>query len=581
MTTPEERELAALLRGEADLLGPPSADGLDAIRSGIARRRTRRRVALSTSAVGLAGLLAGTIALTGGTGTSSLEPLPPATQAPSEGPTSSPTPTPSPVTPDPDGSTTSQPGTPFFPFTSDAQAADWAEAPGARTWADDPVAVAQHLLDDLLDLDGVRATRDTCLCEGQARVDVQAGDATVARVTLALLGTSATRPWVVLSVDSDASGGLSVSSPKAGTEVSSPLTVTGTVTGVDESVQVRLRTVPGTLLDEQFVPAGMDHPWSTQLSWSSSQWTTGVVTAVTRSPRDGSVSRLVAVPVVRDTTPRAAVPGPSDAFAAEKDGKVGLYSVTDGRLLRQVSYPPAGYTDTSPRRSGTKVLWFRVGRECDDRRLIQHDLATDVTTTLVSGRPLALGALAVSPSGQWTSWAVRPGCESGPTTITVQGPDGVRTIEQDENGDVADLDLRDDGALLVGIAGQDGGYVSLHPPGSTPSVHMDAESDCLLFNAGFLGDRVVGLELCDPFSADPKPLRRVELSLTGDRLSTQTTTLRFVERLTTVGDQVLVQTLQPAGTVGRLVGTRFEPVLEQPACAETLEAKGCITSIDW
>lgn len=581
MTTPEERELAALLRGEADQLGPlgPASDGLDRIRGGIARRRTRRRIALSTAAAGVAAVLAGTLALTGGSGTTSLEPI--ATQSPTSSPTATPTPTASPIAADPDGSTTSQPGTPFFPFTSDAQAAQWAAAPGDRAWADDPVQVAQHLVDDLLDLEGVRATRDSCLCDDRAIVTLQAGDAAVGRVQLSHLGTGSRRPWVAMSLDAHATGQLSVTSPTAGSEVSSPLTVIGTVQGVDENVRVSLRTATGTLLDEQGAPAGSEKPWSATLRWTADDWTTGVVTAVTRSPKDGAVNRVVALPVRRDPTPRAFVPGPTEAFAAEKDGVVGLYSVTDGKRLVQVSFPPAGYTDTSPRRSGTKVLWVRVGRECDDRMLVQRDLATDVTTTLVADQPLLPGPLAVSPDGRWTAWATRPGCETGPTTISLQGPSGIREIEADEYAAVAELDLRDDGALLVGISGEDGGSLSLYQPGATRPVPLDAAPDCLLFHGGFVGDRVVGLELCDPFAADPKPLRRVELSLTGDRLSTQATTLRFVERLTTSDGQVLVQTQDPKGTVGRLVGTRFEPFLQQPACAETLEARGCVTGIDW
>lgn len=576
MTTPEERELSALLRGEAELLGSGS-DGLDRIRGGIARRRTRRRIALSTSALGLAAVIGAGVALTGGGGATSLEPI--ATQSPTSAPTATPSPIASPLPADPDGSTTSQPGTPFFPFTSDAQAADWAAAPGDRAWADDPVQIAQHLVDDLLALEGVRATSYT----DSTGVPLQVGGVTVAVADVAQLGTTDPRPWVVLGVRAErgAPAPLVVTAPAGGSEVSSPLTVTGTVKGVDENVQVSLRTATGTLLGEQGAPAGSEQPWSATLRFTSDDWTTGVVTAVTGSPRDGSVNRIVAVPVRRDPTPRAFVPGPTEAFAAEKDGVVGLYSVTDGRRVVQVSYPPPGYTDTSPRRSGTKVLWIRVGRECGDRKLLQRDLATDVTTTLVADQPLVPGALAVSPDGRWQAWAVRAGCETGPTTISLQGPSGVRTIEQDENGDVADLDLRDDGALLVGIAGEDGGFLGLYQPGATRPVPLDAAPDCLLFNGGFIGDRVVGLELCDPFSADPKPLRRVELTLTGDRLSAQATTLRFVERLTTADDQVLVQTQDPKGTVGRLVGTRFEPFLQQPACAETLEAKGCVTGIDW
>jgi hypothetical protein len=577
VTTPEERRLAALLHGEADTID--AGDGaLDTIRSGVRRRRTRRRVALSGAAAVVTGALVATVALGGGAGTNALDPEPPASSAPSAPATATATPTATALPADPDGSTTSKPGTPFFPFTSDAQAAAWGEDPSTKPWADDPVKVAQHLVDDLLGLKNLKAEQYGDGNEITLRVGGFEGE-TVAEVVYAQLGTGANRPYVVLAVTSaDAGRPLRITTPTAGAEVTSPLQVSGTIPGVDENVRVTLRTVLGTKLDEEGAPAGSEQPWSASLQWSAETWTTGVVSAQTFSPRDGEVTRVAAVPVLRDPSPRTSVPSATDAFVGEVDGKVGLYSATDGRLLKPVSFPPVGNSDTSPRRSGSKVLWLRLGSDCAGRSLIQRDLATDVTTTLVAGQPLVTGSLAVSPDGRWTAWALRPGCESGPTTIVVQGPDGIREIDHGDTSGVGSLDLRDDGALLVDVTGEDGGMVEVFPPASPNAQAMDAETDCLLYNGAFLGSGVVATEQCDPFGSPP-PLRRVELALSGNRSSTTPTTLTDVVRLATAGDAVLVQ--DGDGTIGRLEGGRFVPVLRQSACAETLEARGCLTDIDW
>jgi hypothetical protein len=572
VTTPEERRLAELLQGEAELL-EPGGSALDAIRSGVRRRRARRRTALSASALGLAVVVGASVALAGGGTTSSLEPAPQASSSASA------TPSPSAVpSADPDGSTTSVPGTPFFPFTSDEQAADWAAAPGDKAWASDPVQVAQRLVDDLLQLEGVEAGPTSE--NGFSPLTV--GGALVARVQLAQLGTAPERPWVALRVLSADEGRLlEVTSPLPGNTVTGVVRAAGTVVGVDESVRLQLRSAAGELLAEESVMAGSERPWSASLAYTSTSWSLGVLTAMTSSAKDGSVARLVAVPVLRDASPTREVPGPTEAFVGEVDGVVGLYDATDGERLLQVSFPPAGYTDVAPRRAGTKVLWLRLGRECSDRKVIQRDLATDVTATLVADQPL-VPVLAASPDGRWTAWALRPGCESGETTVVVQGPDGTREIGFGDGGEVSDLDLNDDGALLAEYAGEDGGSMAFVPPGSRSIAEsgFDAEEGCLLFNPAFLDEQVVATEVCDPFDGTT-PLRVVTMSVTGERLSETVTQLDSLPRVATADGQVLTQRFEPSGAIGRLVDGRFEAILEQPACRETLEAKGCLTSVDW
>lgn len=588
MTTPEERQLAALLRGEAELISTDS-DALARIRGGVSRRQTRRRVLASATALGASAALVGVLALTGGTGPTSLQPQPPASPGPSSA-TPTPTAEPSPSGPaaDPDGSTTSQPGTPFFPFTSDTQAAAWAQdyedggAAPNKPWATDPAIVVRMLVEQLK-LPGI-----TVGSYAPSRgVSLQVAGAEIAVAEVAQLGTTSRRPWVVLRLTS-ADGGrpLVITAPSDGAQVTSPLKVTGTIPGVDENVRVTLRTATGTVLDEQSAPAGSEQPWTTTLRWDEATWTTGVVYGVTRSLKDGTVARVAAIPVRRSTV-NPARPAAGKAFVAERDGTIGLYSATDGALLKQVSYPPADAVDVSPVLAGDVVHWLRLSRDkCSDRRLIRHDLGTKVTTTLVADQPLWPGALAVSDDGQWLAWAVRPNCEAGlgvGTTIVRQGPAGIREFELAEGYDTGTLQLRDDGALLVEVAGQDGGATDLYQPDGRV-LHLDAREGCVVFNPAFLGDEVLAFEVCNTQGDLERPARTT-WSLTGERLSTTPTTLGRISSVATVpvpgGTEILVQLLEPSGAIGRLVGTTFQPILEQTACKETLEARGCITTVDW
>ena len=114
--------------------------------------------------------------------------------------------------------------------------------------------------------------------------------ATSAVVHLVRFGPHADSPWEVVGTRDT---GLTLDTPRYGTPTSSPATVGGTVTGVDEClvVQVRQTSSPAPLGEAPCVPAGGEGvPWQTTVAWSGASdpaltvvvWTGGHVQGVER-----------------------------------------------------------------------------------------------------------------------------------------------------------------------------------------------------------------------------------------------------------------------------------------------------------
>jgi hypothetical protein len=82
------------------------------------------------------------------------------------------------------------------------------------------------------------------------------------------MGSGDDAPWEVVGTDDR---DLTITSPAYGASVASPVTVAGTITGVDESlkVQVRQPTFPGLIGESCCVPAGgQKSPWTTTVSFT-------------------------------------------------------------------------------------------------------------------------------------------------------------------------------------------------------------------------------------------------------------------------------------------------------------------------
>lgn len=266
MSTPEER-LATLLH-TVDV--PVRGDGLARIQARLRRRRWTRWV-VPVAALATAGAAASVIVLSGGTGRDTLTVQPAGTPA---------VPTPY-----------SYPGPFIWPAPQSPT--------GAEAWRSDPRQVVERFVSDFLQLDGITVSpQATGARPGQGQEELlQVSGTAVAVVTVEPVdgGTS----WVV--TQAKGSGGQVVA-PGFGETVSSPLAVRGTLErAVDDNVLLTLRTRSGKELAQTSAPAGSEVPWSGTLTWTDTSWTEGAVIGITRSNKDGAVTRVFAQPVVRAT----------------------------------------------------------------------------------------------------------------------------------------------------------------------------------------------------------------------------------------------------------------------------------------
>jgi cell division septation protein DedD len=203
-------------------------------------------------------------------------PTPPAstTPTPTSTPTTSPTPTP----------TQSAPAAfelgyqPLWPFANLADAKEWQASyrnGGHQPWHLSATATAQAFVASLgfTEIDTITSQRtDTDGAHiGVGYVDPNGTKRTAAVLHLVRFGTETDSPWeVVGSDDTD----FSLEKPDYGSVVTSPITVGGHITGVDENIKVSVRQVSTEKPIGQAccTPAGgVNQPWSTKVSFSATQ----------------------------------------------------------------------------------------------------------------------------------------------------------------------------------------------------------------------------------------------------------------------------------------------------------------------
>ena len=230
------------------------------------------------------------------------------------GPPSGPSSAPPSVSPSAPGGVSAFPFTPLWPFAGAADAAAWQRAyraGGSQPWHLDPAATALAFTADHLgypELDRVTSRTVTgseaWIGVGAARPDGTA--ATAAVVHLARLGAGADAPWEVVGTRDST---LTLTTPAYGATVSSPVTVGGRVTGVDESLAVQVRSRQGRLLGRvRGLPAGGDRtPWSAQVAYSAPAGTVLTI-AVSTGGHLAAVERF-AVTAARATGPAGLADG--------------------------------------------------------------------------------------------------------------------------------------------------------------------------------------------------------------------------------------------------------------------------------
>ena len=267
-------------------------------------RRTWWIVGAVAAAVVLAAV-AFVIARTGGAERAGPAPSPPVARQPSAQPSAR-QPSVQPVQPVPTGTAGTRPTVPAFrflplwPFGGVLDAIAWqreALPGGHQPWRLSPDLTALAFTTGYLGFDTIDASLGTTVRDDEAWVRVgrrgpNGIDHVAAVVHLARIGAGTDRPWEVVGTEDST---LTLDIPAYGARVTSPVTVGGVITGVDESLRVQVRG-PGaaSLLGEVAgIPAGGEQqPWSARVSFRASSGTVRTVVVSTASRAGPGVSRF-------------------------------------------------------------------------------------------------------------------------------------------------------------------------------------------------------------------------------------------------------------------------------------------------
>ena len=162
---------------------------------------------------------------------------------------------------------------PLWPFTSQADARAWQENGGGhQPWHTDPDQTALSFTTGYLGFTEINKVISHTISGDDARVtvgfDTEGGQtSTAAVIHLVRYGTGPGAPWEVVGTDDTE---LTLTTPRYGATVTSPVTVSGTITGVDESIRVDVRQQSSAdpIGGSCCVPAGGERsPWTTTASF--------------------------------------------------------------------------------------------------------------------------------------------------------------------------------------------------------------------------------------------------------------------------------------------------------------------------
>jgi len=194
-------------------------------------------------------------------------------------------PAPGPATPSPtvttgrDGADFALGAEPLWPFRTFEDAEAWraTAAEGHQPWHLDAATTAQMFTRSFLGFTEIDEVTSQDVRADEAWIGVgstidgaatPAPPVTAAVVHLVRFGPGPDSPWEVVGTRDTV---LTLDTPAYGAAVGSPTTVGGTITGVDESVHVRVLQVssPTPLGESCCTPAGGEGtPWSTTVSWT-------------------------------------------------------------------------------------------------------------------------------------------------------------------------------------------------------------------------------------------------------------------------------------------------------------------------
>ncbi|KAA9160276.1 hypothetical protein FPZ12_017955 [Amycolatopsis acidicola] len=165
---------------------------------------------------------------------------------------------------------------PLWPFAGTAEAVAWQaeyRSGGHQPWHLDAALTAQSFTQDFLGYGGVDLVTRQSVQGREAWVGVgyrapNGAAATAAVLHLAKLGPGVDAPWEVVGTRDSV---LTITRPGYGAKVTSPVTVGGRITGVDENLVVRIRDLASGLVGQApGVPAGGENtPWSVSVPFTA------------------------------------------------------------------------------------------------------------------------------------------------------------------------------------------------------------------------------------------------------------------------------------------------------------------------
>jgi hypothetical protein len=571
-----EDKLRDILRSEATTI-VPVGDGLARIRERVSRRRRARMWLVPSAAVATVGAAAAffLIAPDNGRKPTTLQqgntPTPTVTGSTAPLPTVTSTPTPNGVAPQP---ADSWDGPAYWPFASAGDLENVADP--VPSWMQDGLEVGQRLVRDVLDLQGVTVSQTCVSCEA---LQLKVGSDDVGTVNLGHYTVHGKRVFTVVSIDGT---DLTISSPKAGTAISSPTKVTGRIQGVDENVRLKLVAKDGGVVSQGAAPAGSAVPWSANLSWTARDWETGAILATTGNARDGAINRVTLTPVSRSGATT------TSSFAALVDGHVSLFDSTTGALVRQLTYPPAGKSDTGPTWSAGTLAWVRISAASACVNALDR-LDNGTASTVASSTSVRYSSLVLSPSADWLAWVETPcnGGDGGELVITVNGTEA-RRIAVPTGSVVALYDVTDEGTLLLSTndrAASGPGVIGILPADATTLdnkvLPLQAASGCnLASGAAFEGSEPVAFESCG------ENVRLVRFTDKGARKASDPSFTGEPPTSVSVRDgQVLVWLFggDMVGPVARYADGRVTIVIKNDSatCSSNADLKGCAFAPDW
>ena len=406
-----ERQLREALHAEAAGV-QPRGDGLTRIQQRVAapRRPWLRPALAGLTALALAAAGAGAwVTLSGGDSgdVATITPAESPRESPSEEPSPSATATPS-ATPA---------NAPLWPVGSTA----------AGDWQRDPASTAKHFMDDYLQMPAVDQKGDVQVDSTHATVQMgrvlpSESKKYVVATTVSLDLDKRTGLWWVTGASADY---LSVTQPAAHDGIGSPVTLSGRITGVDESVRGEVRDADGKVLGSAFVGGGgQDSPWSVQVTYSGAP---AAVVAWTASALDGAPQRVVVVPVSAAASPAGpGEPTGSGSYPATVVGavsaRIAVLSSTDGTLVRYLTDRQPGGGDSDPRVVGDQVYFLRGGGTCANS-VMRVPLAGGTATSVYAPQGATVGGYDVSSSGDLVM-TLESCTDAGAQKVLVMGADG-------------------------------------------------------------------------------------------------------------------------------------------------------------